>query len=286
MKHPAWPLLASILAACGETGPGGAGTVGGVGLPAPGAQPALNDTGVTVYITDANDGNAPLVSTIAPADWPNQDAAFGRDALAGDDSDGRAGFRFSKLDGDGRPLPADAPTWDCVRDEVTGLIWEVKTDDPNDPRYGGHTFSWYDPDPTRNGGHPGKRDEGNCNGETTGLSCDTAAYIRYVNDIGLCGFRDWRLPTVPELLSLVDFGAADIPLIDTRFFPNTFPSDHWSSQTAVGRACTDYLDAQKRQYEGGNAWEVHFDLGHAETHCKWDNRGTGQVAIHVRLVRG
>jgi hypothetical protein len=36
---------------------------------------------------------------------------------------------FSKLDAQANELPYSATEWTMVRDNVTGLIWEVKTDD-------------------------------------------------------------------------------------------------------------------------------------------------------------
>ena len=43
---------------------------------------------------------------------------------------------FTKLDRQGNPLPDAATASAMVRDNVTGLIWEVKTDDGSDPRPG------------------------------------------------------------------------------------------------------------------------------------------------------
>ncbi len=36
---------------------------------------------------------------------------------------------YTKLDAAGNDLPTGATEWTCVRDNDTGLIWEVKTDD-------------------------------------------------------------------------------------------------------------------------------------------------------------
>ena len=36
---------------------------------------------------------------------------------------------YTKLDAGGNDLPDSAASWTMVRDNVTGLIWEVKTDD-------------------------------------------------------------------------------------------------------------------------------------------------------------
>ena len=36
---------------------------------------------------------------------------------------------YTKLDANGNDLPNDATEWIMVRDNVTGLIWEVKTND-------------------------------------------------------------------------------------------------------------------------------------------------------------
>ena len=67
--------------------------------------------------------------TSATTDISAQDCSHGRDATHNDDWDGHAGFSFTKLDRNGNPLPAAATSWSCVRDNVTGLTWEVKTND-------------------------------------------------------------------------------------------------------------------------------------------------------------
>ena len=64
---------------------------------------------------------------------------------------------YSKIANDGSLL-ADAAVlgtgakdWACTRDNATGLVWEVKTDDGG-LRDKDNTYSWYDPNPATNGG--------------------------------------------------------------------------------------------------------------------------------------
>ncbi|MBE8127142.1 hypothetical protein IC627_21570 [Photobacterium damselae subsp. piscicida] len=47
---------------------------------------------------------------------------------------GIKGFNFVKLDKNGQELADNATDWRCVEDKNTGLIWEVKVDDPSSPR--------------------------------------------------------------------------------------------------------------------------------------------------------
>jgi len=60
---------------------------------------------------------------------------------------------YEKLDAQGQPLPADAPEWFCVKDHVSGLVWEVKQSQ------GLHntqdTYTWYNSDNRYNAGKPG-----------------------------------------------------------------------------------------------------------------------------------
>lgn len=81
----------------------------------------LNDTGITQCADGATNG-----LTCPVTDYPDQDAQYGRDFEVNDDSDGHAGFSFTKLDEKGNELLANATNWSCVKDNVTGLIWEVK----------------------------------------------------------------------------------------------------------------------------------------------------------------
>jgi hypothetical protein len=159
--------------------------------PPPVAGQRLNDTGI--------DWCAYWTRNFLPCPvdgYPEQDAQSGRDAT-NDDSDGHAGFSFTKLDGNGNPLSADATLWSCVRDDVTGLTWEIKTDDGG-LRDEDWTYTWYNSDPVTNGGDAGTHDGGTCGG---GVDRDTDAVVQAVNQLGLCGSRDWRLPRRSELMS-------------------------------------------------------------------------------------
>ena len=214
----------------------------------------LNDTGITTCSNATANGLACPVT-----DFPGQDAQFGRDVTHNDDSDGHAGFSFTKLDSNGNPLPTNATEWDCVKDNVTGLIWEVKTDEGG-LRDKDNTYTWYEPDNSKNGGSAGTQNGGSC----TGSACDTQGYVQAVNTQGLCGASDWRMPGRNELLSIVDNSRFN-PAIDTDYFPNTPASDVWSSSPL---AANSYY-----------AWRVYFANGH-------NNYGYKANLYPVRLVRG
>jgi len=179
----------------------------------------LNDTGIDWW-ADGTQNNL----AAPPAGYPGQDASQGRDASQDNDADGHAGFSYTKLDANGQALAASANAWSCVRDNVTGLIWEVKADDGGlRDRY--WSYSWYNPDATSNGGSPGYRNQGSCGGN---IDCDTLGYTQAVNRVGLCGATDWRLPNRKELQSIVDRSRTG-RAIDTNYFPDTSPGFYWSS---------------------------------------------------------
>lgn len=92
----------------------------------------LNDTGITWSGNYQTGNNSTCISSSTP-DGDNvvaaQDCSHGRDTTSADDSDGLAGFSYTKLASSGQPLEdqtvAYADTqWACVKDNVTGLIWE------------------------------------------------------------------------------------------------------------------------------------------------------------------
>ncbi|MGR0482592.1 MAG: Calx-beta domain-containing protein [Candidatus Electronema sp. V4] len=202
---------------------------------------ALNDTGVTWSGRYDSGNNTTCVSSSIPVGdnvVAAQDCSHGRDATHNDNSDGQAGFSYTKLDSSGQPLANQqmdytATPWACVRDNVTGLTWEVKTDD------GGlhdkdDAYTWYNTNPTTNGGINGTDGAGNssCYGYASGNSasyCNTQAYVNRVNAAGLCGANDWRMPTVKELESLWHYGRGYPDMaIDSDYFPNTMNHGFWS----------------------------------------------------------
>ncbi|MEL6869382.1 MAG: Calx-beta domain-containing protein [Pseudomonadota bacterium] len=172
----------------------------------------LNDTGVTFCSDGATETNCANA-------LPGQDGQTGRDVTDNDDSNGVAGFALVKLDAAGTPLPdqsvdyATTP-WACVHDEVTGLTWEVKTEDGglhdvND------TFSRFDT--SGEFAFAGLPNGGDC---ATSGECDSEKFAAIVNAAQLCGYSDWRLPTRAEWLLLLNFGApAGTPMLDDNFFP-------------------------------------------------------------------
>lgn len=188
-----------------------------------GATAKLNDTGIDWC---ANDSSNNLVCPVSG--YEGQDGEYGRDALARSGQlakvgGGAAGFDFTKLDASGNALPETASEWSCVRDNHTGLMWEVKTDDGG-LRDKDNTYSWYNPDNNTNGGSAGTQNGGSC----AGSDCDTYAFVQAVNSQGLCGINDWRMPTRLELMSIVHNGVV-YPSIDTAYFPNTLSRWFWSS---------------------------------------------------------
>jgi pimeloyl-ACP methyl ester carboxylesterase len=113
---------------------------------------------------------------------------------------------YTKMDANGNALPDSATTWAMVRDNVTGLIWENKTDD------GGihdkdNTYTW---------------------------QAAQDVFIAQLNAQNFGGHHDWRMPTVKELSFLMH---ADKPYpgptIETVFFTNTMSSGYWSSTTSA-----------------------------------------------------
>ena len=241
----------------------------------------LNDTGIDWCADESanrfSDGTKTEKSRSCEAlakSLPGQDARYGRDAAAlvrklSKVGSGNAGFDFTKLclsgaaAGEGKcppnPLPGTGRNnWACTRDNVTGLTWEVKSD--SGLRGKDNTYTWFNANDKVNGGSPGVKNGGKCEGS----DCDTQSFVEAVNAQGLCGDKDWRLPTKRELLSIVDNGRFK-PAVDGGFFPNTLSSYYWSSST--------YPDQKN------SAWQVYFLYGEAGPNGK-------DQKTSVRLVRG
>jgi hypothetical protein len=230
---------------------------------------SLNDSGVA-GCTDLTMRNLPC----PVPDLPNQDADHGRDAAARNGElvktgFGPAGFDFTKLDANGDPLPDGAMTWRCVRDNVTGLIWEVPAD--SGLTFAENLYTWHQPDPLLNGGDPGQSDGGSC----TGSRCDTDGFIQALNASSHCGFQDWRLPTRRELFSLVEFSRVD-PGFVVDAFPNRPPNSDrffWTSSTSSSTILV-----------GLQAWAVYVATGQIDGKSKW-LRDPGDRPGHILAVR-
>ena len=109
---------------------------------------------------------------------------------------------YTKLGASGNDLPNTATEWVMVRDNVTGLIWEVKTDDGS-VHDKDNEYDWQ-----------GAQD----------------VFIEQVNSEKFGGHSDWRLPTIQELSSIAALGQYD-PTVNEEYFPNTVSSYYWSSTT-------------------------------------------------------
>jgi hypothetical protein len=192
-----------------------------------------NGSNVMAPCTTANTGDASAL--------PRQDGRFGRDVAASTGKllkigGGAAGFDYSKISNNGNdlgaavglPLGANPNDWACTRDNMTGLTWEVKVNNPAHLRHMGWIYQWYNSDPDTNGGNPGVVEKYATGWCKDALRCDTEKYVADVNKTALCGYTDWRLPTARELLTLADAGKHD-PAIDEDYFPNT--SDWYHTAT-------------------------------------------------------
>ena len=226
---------------------------------------AINDTGITAW-GDATFNNLTATQTF----FPNQDADIGRDVWLRIGSM-PLGFYFTKLNAGGLPLANQAATyaaapWDCVQDDVTGLMWEVKTTVPSSLRNQNNIYTWYNSTGVNDGGRPGT--PVGVPACAIGGSCDTEKYVAAVNAAGLCGFSDWRLPNKEDLRSIVDYSVAPPgPTIDTGYFPN-----------AVGGWGGLYWSSSPDASGGRRAWPVNFLNGGSNAYGK-------NTRFAVRLVR-
>jgi hypothetical protein len=236
----------------------------------------LNDTGFNLCVTNTN-ALAPCAAanTGDSASYPRQDGRFGRDAAATAGvltkaGGGAAGFDYTPLDASGSaipltgipPVPSAIPA--CVRDNVTNLVWEVKTADGS-LRDQNWWYTWFD-------GTVGAPDTGigvlsdHC---FNGARCDTFKYAADVNASGLCGMNSgWRLPTRRELFSTVDYGAYN-PSIDLNYLPNTEILNvplYWTSDQGPGSPFSIFI------------WAIEFQSG-----LSYLASGPTQ-SMHVRLV--
>ena len=245
---------------------------------------ALNDTGVSLSGAD-NSVNASTCDSTHPS---AQDCHHGRDAGAlsgqlskvGASASTSNGFDYTKVCNSGElagqgtcpsnPILGNGTNdWACTRDNVTGLIWEVKT--TSGLRDADYLYTWFNPHSPD--GDPGAENPSTFDCETAGR-CDTAKFVEEVNAAGLCGARDWRLPTVQELGGLVDMGQpTGEPAIDPVYFPHTPLMPFWSSTPFANAALGGGVPS---------AWFVDFDHDSA---CGGDCFAYRDLSMSVRLVR-
>lgn len=217
--------------------------------------PPLNDTGIDWA-----------------ANYPqgNETSCRGELAKLQDCGQGSNRFNFTKLDADGRPLLKSAKHWSCVKDNHTGLIWEVKTRQKQ--RAGLHSrddqYNWRNLIWASNGGATGWRNHDGkiCTGfvaKQEHTYCNTHAFVMRVNQQGLCGANDWRLPNIQELTSLLKLTERGAK-IDRRYFPNTRRGGYWSSTPVA--------------FDKSVNWQLDFNTGRDTVTARKDE-------LYVRLVR-
>ena len=179
---------------------------------------------------------------------------------------------------------AGHPLTSCVRDRVSGLVWEGKRDSGKlvwMRTHAGPQGTWmlintYGP---HNQSAPGSRfntDAYSYYGD--GRPGDAMGYVAQVNAMRLCGFTDWRLPTVAELHGLMDLGEtvdarsakwpAERAAVDAGWFPNTVPGNYLSSEP----------------HDETRMWCVSFTVGFVYS-CERRMDRKPQP-LFVRLVRG
>ena len=157
---------------------------------------------------------------------------------------------FTKLDSNGNKLDYKANNWDMVRDNVTGLIWEVKTDDDS-VHDKDNQYDWYDSNPETNGGDPGSKNN----------NINTEEFIKSLNSDEFGGYSDWRMPTINELVSIVNYNSYNPAIIDS-YFPNIMSNPYFSSTP----------------YSKNLSWGVNFEAGDVSKYYK-------SIAYYVRAVR-
>lgn len=210
----------------------------------------LNDTGATLYFTDADDTQDVVDQ---PDSFPGQDAEYGFDTTEKNAQSGN-GFKFIKLDENGQTLADEAAQWSCVLDERSGLIWESKTDDENSMQHKDRQFALELPGKVT----PYDQDVDLATCKTTGDNvCTTQDYVEHINSINLCGKSDWRLPTFHEFYNLLDFGETETHAngkaygLTYKYFPHQSIGGEYTEIGSVWNQSIIYNIYSKSTVEGG-----------------------------------
>ncbi|UXI01691.1 DUF1566 domain-containing protein [Photobacterium sp. TY1-4] len=225
----------------------------------------LNDTGLTQHLNLAAGG----MDTQADPDAPGQDASYGLDVTDG-------GFKLTKLDATGTPLAEDSTTWDCVKDERTGLIWEVKADDPASYRDKHRLFA-YESETLK----PHADDLALASCQTDGVGvCTTLEYANKLNTSGYCGKTNWRVPTMNEQFDLLDFGeSATDEAGNTYGLPAKYFNDQYIGHPdlAYGYYWSSTLLRTDPGYTSGQA------IAHLTQMTVKDGTGLGEITAYYAL---
>ena len=168
---------------------------------------------------------------------------------------GQAGFDFTKLGADGAPLlvqglvwsavgsEAAGTKWSCVKDNHTGLIWEVKTTSAG-IHHQNNTYKWGGPTAI---GRDAVTQFGSYHDDVNSAPDGWDDLVAGSNSTNFCGYNTgWRVPTVEELASITNNNVTN-PAIDTHYFPNTAAFSYWSASPYAGDASF--------------AWRVDFTFG-------------------------
>jgi PKD repeat protein len=132
-----------------------------------------------------------------------QDGMTGRDADPSTNTviDGALGFSFTKIGASGEVLPTNAQQWNCIKDNVTGLIWEAKFNATNNNSNDLHTvarrLTHYDSTAANQLGAGAAPTQALIDALSNSIGFKNA-----VNAEALCGATDWRIPESTELLSI------------------------------------------------------------------------------------
>lgn len=237
----------------------------------------LNDTGI-FYGGDFPKGINPDCSgrilsnttdtAVAEQFILQQDCSTG--TSASNNTSNKTAFNFHKVGDKGQKLSTESTEWNCINDETSSLMWEVKhnNSEKDDLHYIGDKFTWYNSDPKSNDGNIGdwNRHGAYCKGYSENKPrtyCHIEQFASRVNKVGLCGHNDWRVPTRSELTSIIHFGKNQ-PAIDSDYFPNSLNNFYWTWNPVAERPI--------------EAWAINFEFGFTSPLRKTDLRP-------VRLVR-
>lgn len=165
-----------------------------------------------------NNCNGEVDEAPQPKMFPDTGQTLSYTETFGEDSDYTIGDpSYTKLDTiDGEPIPDDYSSWKIVKDNVTGLYWEIKNmpdDNENiegNPHDVDNTYTW---------------DE------------LTTKFIDKLNNDNFGNTNDWRIPTIQELAFLVN-SSVFTPSINKKYFKfsgknDVLKTNLWSSTPKV-----------------------------------------------------